>query len=366
VGLIPRGGSNPLSRTTYVKCENAVCWYCLSICAGFAMTRTSRIKVHKYQRNRIWWVRFWKDGREYRKSLKVTDEDMAEIARHSTENLLRRGKLLPQKRRPADDIKDILSTYLEGLQGDLSDRTIQSYRDSMKGFLAFANVERLHEVTANLIERFRRKRLKTKAPKTVKNDLTTLSAFFRYCMRQGYLDTNPMNGVTRIRRIQQKLPRFLSDQEVERVFENAKDELEIISGLGIYAGLRRGEMLRLRWDDIDFQHKVIYIKKAKGKKVRSVPLNSTLAGILAKYKKTSGPLLRNMTERRLSQVYTDFLKKIDVPDASLHTLRHTFASRLAQKGVSIYKVSKWLGHSSVVVTNIYAHLSPQDEDIDVL
>jgi site-specific recombinase XerD len=55
-----------------------------------------------------------------------------------------------------------------------------------------------------------------------------------------------------------------------------------------------------------------------------------------------------------------------LPDFTLHTLRHTFASHLAMRGVSIYKVSQWLGHKSVNTTMIYAHLAPQDDEINVL
>jgi len=330
------------------------------------MTRQCYAKVHKYKRGDIWWVRFWHKGKRYDKSLKTKDENVAELSRHSIENRLRTGRLFLQHRRASAAVKEVAEEYLTTLVGDRADSTIYTYRNTLSMFIDFARPDKIYSITTRDIEAFRKKRLATRTAKTVKNDLGALSAFFNYCVRQGYICENPMNGVTKVKRTQEKLPRFLSEEEVETVLENATDDMEIASALGIYAGLRRAEMLQLRWEDIDFKARLIFIRKAKSRRIRSIPLHKKLRNILKKYEKRSGLVLQPCDGRYFSRKYGAFLRKLGIEDAGLHTLRHTFASRLVQKGISVYKVSKWLGHSNVIVTSIYAHLTPQDGDIDVL
>jgi site-specific recombinase XerD len=93
-----------------------------------------------------------------------------------------------------------------------------------------------------------------------------------------------------------------------------------------------------------------------------------LKEILLKYRKKSGWCFLNSEggqfKNNLLKRFKAICKKAGIEDYHLHTLRHTFASQLVMAGVSIYKVSQWLGHSDVTTTMIYAHLEPQDADIN--
>lgn len=110
----------------------------------------------------------------------------------------------------------------------------------------------------------------------------------------------------------------------------------------------------------------------KSKESRTVPLNSNLKAILEPLARNKGFCFRDAdgnqwTPVRLSDEFKRLIvKPSGLANFSLHTLRHTFASHLVMKGVSIYKVSTWLGHSTVSTTMIYAHLAPQDNEIDKL
>ena len=141
----------------------------------------------------------------------------------------------------------------------------------------------------------------------------------------------------------------------------------------LYTGLRANELINLEWQDFDFDNGVLKIvnKKdfqTKSKKFRVIPLNKRLITGLKPYIKKGGLCFSNEGKRlhcAPRRAIYSVLKHAGLKGVSWHILRHTFASRLVQEGVSIFKVSKWLGHSSVNTTMIYSHLAPvQDEDIN--
>ena len=151
----------------------------------------------------------------------------------------------------------------------------------------------------------------------------------------------------------------------------------------VFTGLRLGEFINLKWENVDFDNKVISIEKyiedgeliwePKTKSsIRNVPLSSEASDILKKQKgKHDVFVFTSKKGKKLhpNTVYGAFkraVKKAEVSDdKTVHTLRHTFASQLAQKGVVLYKIGTYLGHSKSETTRIYAHLSPSD-DAEVL
>ena len=153
-----------------------------------------------------------------------------------------------------------------------------------------------------------------------------------------------------------------------------------------YTGLRLRELLNLEWEDFDWNQKLLRVLNkpqfghtVKNYQVRVVPICDELKEKLGPFIKENGLCFQTYGRWRKGQRYlTDGPKRqlrrlyddAGIPrdrKGLFHRLRHTFASRLVQNNVPIYKVSKWLGHSSVVVTEIYAKFAPvYDEDIEKL
>ncbi len=153
--------------------------------------------------------------------------------------------------------------------------------------------------------------------------------------------------------INQGEPRFLSAEEVKSVLNAAKNsKLYSLVATAIYTGMRFGELQRLEWQDIDFENNILTVHVSKSEKFRKIPLHGDLKAVLAKAMGTG--LCFNTVN------FNGEFKKIrtgsGIPRFRFHDLRHTFASLLIKAGVNILTVSKLLGHSSVVVTQIYSHL----------
>ena len=138
--------------------------------------------------------------------------------------------------------------------------------------------------------------------------------------------------------------------------------------LGCRAGLRRGEIAALTWQDIDFKNNQIYVAPNKTEGHRYVPMATDLRKALETAQKRANKgdkFVVDVGEARQSPyfltAYYARVTKEKLPfKCGLHKLRHTFASHLVQSGVDLYRVSKLLGHSSIKMTEIYAHLAPAD------
>jgi integrase len=131
--------------------------------------------------------------------------------------------------------------------------------------------------------------------------------------------------------------------------------------LSMNTGLRRGEVVKLRWESVDFNHQLLTVEgsNAKNRQTRHVALNEEAVSVLRLWREQSG------TGARVFGVTTGFqsawekmLKRARISKFRWHDLRHHFASRLVQKGVPLNTVRDLLGHGSVGMSLRYAHLAP--------
>jgi len=139
----------------------------------------------------------------------------------------------------------------------------------------------------------------------------------------------------------------------------------------INTGLRQMELITLEWDQIDFSSRSLILDNqvniTKSKKVRNVPLNKSALEILVNRNRVTkvGRIFTYkaaaINQDFISKKFKKFVVKAKInTDFNFHSLRHTFASWLVQRGVSIYEVSKLLGHADIKTTQIYAHLRSDD------
>ncbi len=167
---------------------------------------------------------------------------------------------------------------------------------------------------------------------------------------------------------ERRLPAVLSEEEVLRIL-NAVDNLKhkTILMLTYSAGLRVGEVVRLRVSDIDEQRGVIHLHKAKGNKDRYTVLSHSLLGTLADYLRDYRPReylfegqdgRRHYSERSVQAVFERAANDAGITKkVSVHTLRHSFATHLLEAGTDLRYIQELLGHSSSKTTEIYTHVS---------
>lgn len=177
---------------------------------------------------------------------------------------------------------------------------------------------------------------------------------------------NPAVGIPLFE--EQSKERYLSEDELSRLIPILiKDEGQPakMARFLLATGLRLGECMNCRWDEIDIEHRVMKIPstRSKSKKTDSIPLNAAAIQVLSECdKSTDHPFINLKTGQpytTISKSFKRLMRDAGLEDVTAHSLRHTAASMMINAGESLYAVQKVLRHSSSQVTEKYAHLSTQ-------
>jgi site-specific recombinase XerD len=208
----------------------------------------------------------------------------------------------------------------------------------------------------------------------------TLLVFFRWCVKQGYLIKNPVLDIE-VPKLEKRLPPKLTKQTTLKLLEIVYNypydykflryRNHAIFATFVFAGLRKQELLNLKFGDVDIENLTIFIRQGKGGKDRIVPINFTLAQILKRYcderkrlNKTNAEFfssLRNnvgFTNNGLKKLVEQIRASSGIV-FTVHKLRHTFATLMLEGGCDIYSLSKMMGHSDIKTTTIYLAASAE-------
>ncbi len=215
---------------------------------------------------------------------------------------------------------------------------------------------------------------------SVRKHIAQVKKLCSYAVQEGLLIQDPSANI-KLPKVPKRLPRFLSPEERNRLLVAAETkgrDYHLLVACGVYLGLRKAELNALTWANIDFEKKVAHVVNTedfttKSGKPRSIPICEELLTILTRYRHVGGFVLAPRKKYRGKARYRwefrdGFVEmvidaKLDVRVISPHAMRHTFASILAQRGVSLFKIAAWMGHSTAQVTELYAHLTAYDDDI---
>jgi integrase/recombinase XerC/integrase/recombinase XerD len=184
----------------------------------------------------------------------------------------------------------------------------------------------------------------------------------------GYLDQNPCKGVKRFAEEPFRRTRVLTEDEEIRLFQ-VKMPCYLGSMLRIFlnTGLRRQELLKLSWGDVDFKNRQIYVRETKTQKSRYIPMNEIVYSELMKFYKTkksdSLVFINQKTGNGfvcIRKVFERARERAGIKNLLLKDLRRTFATRLLSAGVDVITIQHLLGHGSIETTLIYT-MTNQDE-----
>ena len=155
--------------------------------------------------------------------------------------------------------------------------------------------------------------------------------------------------------------RYLSEDEIEKLLPELKPHLRDIVECALNSGMRRGEILSLKWSQIRNDH--IYLQKTKSKKPRQIPINNDLAVLFKQIRQRQHLTSQYVFTRQgnyIKHVKSGFnaaLRRAGIENFRFHDLRHTFASHFIMRGGDLKSLQEMLGHSNITTTMRYAHLS---------
>lgn len=269
--------------------------------------------------------------------------------------------------------QDFVIFYLQDRANDL--RSITQVRTIMSCYSVHFFDIPLNKLTRADIHGYIRNRQDNGiANSSINHELTILSAAIGYVRDRWELNIRNPTERQRLPRPEHRV-RYLEEDEAENLLEKARNQdygilLHSFILLALNTGCRKNEMLNLRWDDISERRSTITLRAemTKSRKRRVIPLNTRAKEALQamrdwqeKHKITSEWVFTRFDGQRfkwINRLFDRAKDKAGITDFRIHDLRHTFASWLVMHGVDLIKVRDLLGHSTVVMTERYAHLAP--------
>jgi tyrosine recombinase XerC len=250
-----------------------------------------------------------------------------------------------------------------------------NYRLDLEDFNRFCAGAELEKIDYLLLRKYLAVlKEKSLGSRSVGRRLSALRSFFKFLSREGYLKANPILALSSPK-LDKHLPQFLTEEETAKLIESAfpvtdKDELGLrnraILETFYSSGLRISELVGLRMEDVDFISGIIKVF-GKGKKERMVPIGEAAIGAIRRYlerrkHKSESIFLNKFGARITTRGVRDVVGKYIIASGtkhgvSPHTLRHSFATHLLNRGADLRTVQELLGHANLSTTQIYTHLT---------
>lgn len=354
-----------------------------------------------------WYGRFWAHGRLVKKRIgprrgpgpRAGDGLSATEAERELQRLIAAAGAAPARSSTIEklSIEEAGARYVAHLEAIGRKRsTLEDYRSMLRVHLTpFFAGRSLEAITQGDVEAFiAAKRRDGKAPKTIRNWLSLLHAIYAHAERRGWTTANPVRLVDRPRAEDGDVDvRYLDHEEVEALLRAVPDDTLGPTERALYltaamTGLRQGELIALRWRDVDWPARRVRVRRAfvrgelgtpKSRRgTRAVPLADRAAGELERHFQASSfqgdddlvfahPIVGSYLDRsKVLKRFKAALGRAGVRQVRFHDLRHTFGTRMAAAGVAMRTLQEWMGHRDIQTTMIYADYAPGAGEADLV
>ena len=328
-----------------------------------------RLAMAIYKQDGNFFIDYYANGRRKREKV-GSSKKLAELVLKKRKVELAEGKFLDIDRAEKVKFDDFTYQYLE-----IHSKSNRAYSTDCKNasvLRRYFGDKYLYEITVMDVQRFKSQRAQDVSVATTNRGLALLKSMLNRAIEWGKIKENPVRKVRLFKENNKRL-RFLEAEEMVKLLSNCSEHLRPIVVVALNTGMRKGEILGLKWQDMDFQRDVIHLYKTKSGEKREVPLNSTAkSAIMAIPKHADSPyIFCNKDGEPYGDIKKSFFtatKKSAIINFRFHDLRHTFASHLVMSGVDLNTVRELLGHHSLDMTLRYSHLSPDHKKraVDVL
>jgi integrase len=322
-----------------------------------------------YKRGAVWYIDYWVDGMRKREKASGDKQAALEALAAKTTDV-KRGALGFEKKQVVH-FSDFADEYLKIKAEKRSIRSIRGYVKHLKA--SFGELP-LSRITPELVEQYKQKRLKDKIDGKKKTARTMKGPSIN---RELAILKNLFNVAKKMRRFRGEIPvesisycpeqprdYVLSKEEIGRLLAAAGESLKKIILIALNTGLRKGEILSLRWSQVNLDEKIISFARTKSVKFLRIPINAVVEGVLSSIERTGDYVFPgrwgkgHLADSKLP--FNAARKAAGLPDLHFHDLRHCAGTYMAAAGVPLTTIQQILGHSDIRTTNRY--VNPNDEN----
>jgi len=315
------------------------------------------------------------DGKRVRKNFKTKKKADAEHAKRIS--LKAEGRYLDVKKDCTATLKELADLYEKNFKHQSSwadkNRYIKNFLDEfgekiLLDQIRYVDVETyktklMNKPTRKILD----KKAKLKKPRTtaaVNREMSCVRHMFKKAVEWEMLEQSPFGrGKSLHMKENNQRLRFLAEEEIDLLLEKCPAYLYDIVECALNTGMRRGELLSLKWDQV--RNGFIYLDKTKTDEARQIPINDTLAELFKRIRKVQQLkseyvfLFQGAPVADVKVGLKAALKNAGITDFTFHDLRHTFASHMVMRGATLKDVQEILGHKTIQMTMRYAHLSQE-------
>lgn len=320
--------------------------------------------VTLYRKRGFWYVNYSIGSKRIQQSTRTRNRQIAEAIRSETELRLFRGEIANSIQSDEAQITVVFLRFLRSIEKSYADYKTEATRlRNWQEYLLRKGLTTIDQISPAHVDDFFTTALGDHSPKTKRNYLGILKTCLNRAVQWGLIRSNPIASVRPPKLV--KAFHYFSPEEMEAIKAVAGEPLRTAIVILVNTGLRRSELYNLRWRDVSIQNRQLTVMpygdyKTKSRRLRTVPLNRSACEALNRAREFSGDsefVFRHYSKHWMGEKFSKILKSIGIK-GSLKSLRHTFATRLSEKGVPIPVIKEFLGHSTIETTMIYAHLAP--------
>ena len=313
-----------------------------------------------YKEGERWGIEYYCHGRRIRKMIGTSKKVALDVLQKRRVEIAENRHLDVKKEKKAK-LFELIADYTRlHAQGKKSFKS--SFEVSLKTIAAFFGNVYLRDITVKHIEEYRDAQKKAGlSDGTINRRMACLKGMFNKAIAWDLADTNPVKKVKFKKETNQRI-RYLEEAELTKLLENSSPRLQAIIKFAVNTGMRKGEIQKMKWQDVDIEKNMITIPETKNGYIRYVPINQTVRDVLISVPKhKDSPFVfgdkRTGKPYNFRKAFQTALENSEITDFRFHDLRHTFASYLAMRGVDLNTIRELLGHRSIAMTLRYSHLS---------
>jgi integrase len=309
-----------------------------------------------YLRGRVWWSRIEVAGKLYQFTTRATSKHLA----RSIETARRVEIIKGTAGLSAPDLTSFAGPFVNSLFGGRVSRETRRFYlchlQALLNFDALANA-RLDRIDAALIEQFVQHRRKSVSATTINHALRTLRRMLHLAAEWGEIARVPK---VRLLRGEVQREYVITEDTISR-FAALPDLIGRVVIFLVDTGLRRAELCGLLWAHVNMRERVIFVEKGKTKFARRrIPMTKRVEAVLTALPHDGEHVFsfrhRGVTRDWLSHSFLRVRRKLNLPkDCVLHSTRHTFCTRLGERGADAFAIQRLAGHSSIVISQRYVH-----------
>jgi len=326
-----------------------------------------------FKRNGYWYIYFRVGGKRVRKKAGTNKRAAEEWLREQEARAWRHERGLPcDNRFPVEKLK---ARYLKHIEATVKTNTLGGYKQDIEWVLSALGVEFVCDITPELIDTYRAQRVRQVSERTVNLEVQAVKRMLSLGVQWGLIDSSPIANVKPLRQRRKKFRRALTPKEAELLLQHSTPRFRPIWLCFLHTGLRKSELIELRWSDIDWNERLILVQakerwEPKTGETRVIPITDELYAELKRLKceadrakrrspyvfttKLGTPYRWNLLKRFLATVRR---AGIDPDGVDLHALRYTFITDLIRNGANIKAVQELAGHKNIKVTlDIYSQV----------